>query len=236
MLVFDCETHLTFSQAGFEDGATLFHRSRDEKAFEMLVALSRMRVTVCVVLENDHSTAYVPPEHESSEEFPIPETVGELEVSRNVEELISRLTDAPAICAWNGAFDIAVLAKYIPQQRRHLTCTNWSSKLIDPMVYLSRVTKGSYLKLADVCRLNMDEAESDSNQTKECDGIQAVRWYESGEWIPLIEYCHKDVLLTHRLLTKETLLVPVPLRLEAGLEKRTTSDASVQTPIWMRKN
>ena len=231
MMLVDCETDRSLASAGYSAESTCY-RSSQERECEYATALSRLRVTVCVVQdESGQCTTYVPPEHDF---------VGlddeTISVSRDMSSLLARLDAADVLCAWNGRFDISVLSNYVIADHRRQCIRDWSAKMFDPMLQVYRITGGRYASLSSVARLNSDSVGTDEENVKLADGMQAIQWYEQGEWLKLAKYCAQDVRILRRLVRLPSLKVPIVLQPRVGLQHKSTQAVSCQPPLWMQTN
>ena len=93
--------------------------------------------------------------------------------------LLASMAGAAQICAWNAGFDLGFW-RSTPGGRRGATAASWAQRTFDPMLSLSEVT-GRYVGLAAVAEHNLGTG-------KGADGAQAVRWWQQGQWEPLVEY------------------------------------------------
>ncbi len=103
----------------------------------------------------------------------------------DVERLLAALQSAGRVIGFNlKSFDYAVLQPY----------TN---------VKLSRLPTLDLLEVIQHAlgfRLSLDTlASATLNAEKLADGVQAVRWFKTGEMEKLLDYCRQDVALTQRL-------------------------------------
>lgn len=223
-LYLDTETDALLETVGYTSGPQLFYSSQSERWCEYQEALQRLRVTVAVAWRTDEDAprVYVGPEFEEVEGLPEGVEVG-------FAGLLASMAGAAQICAWNAGFDLGVLAKYAPGGRRGATAASWARRTFDPMLSLSEVT-GRYVGLAVV-------AEHNLGMGKGADGAQAVRWWQRGQWEPLVEYCRRDVEVLRRVVECEELWVPLRLNearraLEHTLlreKPRSTRSVGVQT-------
>lgn len=101
------------------------------------------------------------------------------------ERLIATLQGAARVIGFNiKNFDYLVLQPYTSVKLAHLPTLD--------LLEVIHHTLGFRLSLQTLAFATL-------NAPKSADGVQAVRWYKSGEMEKLLAYCREDVLLTQRL-------------------------------------
>jgi DEAD/DEAH box helicase domain-containing protein len=105
---------------------------------------------------------------------------------KDVPALVAELKGAERVIGFNvKGFDYLVLKPYVPSERLS------SLPTLDLMEDLYR-RLGFRLSLDSLARATLGEPKSAS-------GLEAVRWFRSGDLDRLAEYCQKDVEVTRRI-------------------------------------
>ena len=115
------------------------------------------------------------------------------------EEFMRCLDEAPRICAFNGArFDLPFIEHaFHPDQER---LARWRAKLHD--VYEGcKLALGVTFSLQALLELN-------GLPGKTGDGCEAIVLAREHRWRELGEYCLNDTLITHRVSSLDTILLP----------------------------
>ncbi|MCA9744140.1 ribonuclease H-like domain-containing protein [candidate division KSB1 bacterium] len=99
--------------------------------------------------------------------------------------LLDRLGSAPLIVGFNIIhFDFPVLSGYGALDFRTLPTVDLMQHIVE--------SAGFRLSLDNLVRTTL-------NAQKSASGLQAIQWFQDGNWQDLIDYCHDDVLLTRDL-------------------------------------
>jgi len=109
--------------------------------------------------------------------------------TKNKDEIVAVLDDAPFIMAFNGAwFDIPVLQRWLGLG--HDVVGRWMAKLIDPH-YAARglLGTGACARLAVILELNGLPCKTGS-------GAEAAQQARDGRWDELEAYCAQDARVT----------------------------------------
>lgn len=103
----------------------------------------------------------------------------------DLPELFQRLRELDLVVGFNIArFDYKVLQAYTPFDLSSLPTLDLLQAVHEKLGF----------------RLSLDHlAEHTLGMRKEADGLQAVQWFRTGQWEPLIAYCRKDVIITRDL-------------------------------------
>ncbi|MFQ5631407.1 MAG: ribonuclease H-like domain-containing protein [bacterium] len=104
---------------------------------------------------------------------------------QQIDDLIERLQNTPLVVGFNIVhFDYRVLQGYSNCDFRSLPSVDLMQHIVEALGF----------------RLSLDSlAQATLNATKSASGLQAIAWYQQGEWQKLTKYCRDDVLLTRDL-------------------------------------
>jgi DEAD/DEAH box helicase domain-containing protein len=103
----------------------------------------------------------------------------------DLPELFKRLQELDLVVGFNiSRFDYKVLQAYTPLDLAGLPTLDLLEEIHRKLGF----------------RLSLDHlAEHTLGARKGGDGLQAVQWFRTGQWEPLIAYCKKDVAITRDL-------------------------------------
>lgn len=120
-------------------------------------------------------------------------------LEEKAEEFMTFLDEADSLCSFNGArFDLPfIIHRYRVVEERY---SKWYLKLFDYFEVCKVLFKTS-CSLNNLLLANGEEVKSSS-------GLQAVQWAKQGKWQELINYCMDDTVLTHKISSRETVLIP----------------------------
>ena len=120
------------------------------------------------------------------------------DIQESLDCIREMMDGADTICAYNGrGFDMRVLYNYFDAQ----SIERWLDKLVDPFEVIRHKTN-SWVKLDELCECNGLGGKSG-------DGLDAISWWQNGEYEKVLEYCEKDTVLLWKLVKLEEIVFPL---------------------------